>query len=170
MKNLSKTLVLAFSLIIMIGCGGTTLLGQKTYKTEKISVSVPKGWKAFPYYNMGSKKVLPGQVGIFKGTTKRIDLLNTPSIVINLHDDKNMSLPSESSFTDIEDIQAFELGNYEWVGFIGTNSANFRIATLKGTGENYCFLVTIIFKMGGETISMDDDDVKTIIESITAKQ
>ena len=170
MKIVSKT-VLAFSLIIIVGCGGigTTVFGQKTYKTEMLSVSVPKGWKAFPYYNMGSKKAMPGQVGIFKGATKRIDLMSTPSIIINLHDDKDMSLPPKSSFTDIEDIQTFELGNYEWLGFKGTNSANFRMATLKGTGENHCFLLTILFKMGGKTISMDDADVQAIIKSIKVK-
>ena len=168
MKNLFNA-VLAFGLLVMVGCGGTSAnVSGDTYETEQISVVVPKGWKTFPYYPLGMSIADPGQVGIHKGAEELRDQERTPGIFINRNSNKNVSLPGKAFYHNAEDIKSFKLGNYEWVGF-KANSGDVPTVILKGTGEDHAFLLTFFLEMDGKKISLDDNDVKAIIKSITSK-
>ena len=170
MKNVLKA-VLVLSLIFSAGCGGTSVLGE-TYETEVMSVLVPKGWKAFPYYQAGSQVVIPGTVAIRKGATDLIDQFKTPGILIAITKRSNNITLSKSNFADGEDLEPFEMGKYTWTGIKGTFSLGSTVTPMlmvQTISEGYNYRVDFILEGSGKKISIDDADVKAIIESITVK-
>ena len=170
MKNVLKA-VLVLSLIFSAGCGGTSVSGE-TYETEVMSVLVPKGWKAFPYYQAGSQEVIPGTVAIRKGATDLIDQFKTPGILIAITKGTNKITISKSSFADGEDVEPFQMGKYTWTGIKGTFSLGSTVTPMimvQTISEGYNYRVDFILEGSGKKISMDDADVKAIIESITVK-
>ena len=170
MKNLLKA-VMAFAIIIMAGCGGTSVSGE-TYETEVLSVLVPEGWKAFPYYQAGSQEVIPGTVGIRKGATDINDQMRTPGLLIAITKRTNLITISKSSFADGEDVEPFQMGKYTWTGIKGTFSLGSTVTPMimvQTLNEGYNYRVDFILEGSGKKISMDDADVKAIIQSITVK-
>ena len=172
MKNLLKA-VMAFAIIILAGCGGTgENVSGETYETEVMSVLVPKGWKAFPYYQAGSQVVIPGTVALRKGATDIKDQMTTPGLLIAITKRTNNITLSKSNFADGEDLEPFEYGKYTWTGIKGTFSLGSTVTPMmmvQTLHEGYNYRVDFILEMSGKKISMDDTDVKAIIESIIVK-
>jgi hypothetical protein len=158
-------LVMLLSIFMLAGCGG----GGDTYSTELMSVVVPKGWKAFPYFKQGESTPLPNIVAIHKGAKSEIEQFSTPSIRINFFANANqMHTPSKNVYQDVVDLKPLKLGAYTWEGFTG-KSMNKPVALLWTKDGDKAISLDIFLEQYEKIITLEDKDVQAIIASITPK-
>ena len=133
------------------------------YNSGTISVIVPEGWMAFPYYGMGSGDIDPDVISVNKGAKSEFDIQITPGLQItrNYHG----SAANRDLYEETTDVGPLKLGNYTWQGFSG-ESYGYSFVILWTDGDD-SFQVTVWTDMGGETISFDDGDVQGIIACIS---
>ncbi|MCL2727553.1 MAG: hypothetical protein FWD56_04130 [Bacteroidales bacterium] len=171
---MKKTLALVFmvGMLMLIGCGGSGGSGSgkikgETYSTELMSVLVPNGWKAFPYYKSGGTDPLPNTVGIHKGAKTMFEQMSTPGIVINYYEEaKYVMKPNKDWYEDVVEMKPFALGNYEWEGFTGVSYGN-PVAIIWTTNGVEMFQLNIFLKMYDKEIAYEDADVQAIIASVS---
>ena len=170
-------LVLASLIVIglMTGCGGSGSGSGKVsgeiYSTEIFSVLVPKGWKAFPYYQAGTETPRQNMVAVHKGAKEPNDMSETPGIVINYFPDaKTVMTPRKSLYEDTADMEPFTSGKYTWEGFTGVNNMITRkmpVAVFWTTNAAELFQVVVWLENGGKKIALDNADVQAIIAGIS---
>ena len=178
------TIVLVFLLTVaaLTACGGggnnnnnsggdSASVSGETFDTTIFSVLVPKGWMAFnasdffkDYADLGYD---PYGVSVYKGAKTEWDQLTCPGMQINYyHPDKTLWEPSSDYYEDVVDLGTVKIGSWTWKGFTGTSSG-YPIAQLwTGDNDGDQFMISIWTEMDKGKISLDDADVKAIIESI----
>ena len=73
----------------------------------------------------------------------------------------------KSFYEKVKDQDPLKLDNYEWKCFTGQQfDGDFEYAVLEAIDGDASIQVNVILKNGDKTISLDDKDVKEIIESI----
>ena len=176
---LSVICVMLMSLgIVMSGCGS-----GETYDAGNVSCAVPDGWKVFTSEELFNSSTGdsdedsasdedsedPNSIYIYKDAKETTDILKSNGITILYSDDKTMgSIDDMKSFYEkAKDQDPLKLDNYEWKCFTGQQfEGNFEYAVLEAIDGDASIQVNVILKNGDKTISLDDKDVKEIIESI----
>lgn len=188
MKNMKSLLALLLCLAMLfafVGCGSSedkaagnddkTAAGQqsadpenkpqaKTFDVGEFSVKVPSGWKeSVVLATDGSGDTDTNSIDIIKGSSVfsdayiRVDYYG-PSVTM-------MEL-SSTYYDDVEELEDMEIGGYKWHGFKCTAGSK-PLINLQTEAGDHEFQLAIWCEGSDGTISLDDADVKMIIESLT---
>jgi len=112
-------------------------------------------------------KESPKKLHIYKDAQTPLDILSKAGITICLFEKNEVFLSTKPFYDNVQDIEPLKLGKHLWSGFTCT-SLNYPYTILESTHEGVTFQVMILKENGEHVISLDDSDVSSIIESISA--
>lgn len=176
--------ILLLGILVLVGCGKKdedSKVGDVNNKVKgdvidagSVSALCPKGWKNFGMKDLFSedeKAILPNKLEFRKGSKSEDDHYKKPGFTISYYNaDETFYELDKDIYTEVKDIEPTEIGGRTWEGFSGVNSGYRYTNVWTGTSESdEEFLITFMMDYGGEKISLDDEDVKAIIESIKVK-
>lgn len=178
-KILALMLVIIMSLTLFAGCGGNDDKGNnngddgkingETYNAGNVSAFVPEGWKAFPVPDVFAEEpntMDPNALRICKGGETDLDIFSKPYVQINYYgEDKNLATPSKDFYDNGVDITPITCGELTWNGFTAESSGT-SIAILWAEKGNIQYQLSFTLGASSGTITLEDADVKAIIESI----
>lgn len=128
-------------------------------------VIVPVGWMAF--FGIDSEcRTTQKKVHICKDAKLETDIFTHAGITICFFDRQDYYLSPKFIYDNIADMKAFTLGAYIWNGYTCT-SLGYPYTMLEAKHDGCVFQVMILMKNGEHEISLDDADVKIILESLT---
>ena len=111
----------------------------------------------------------PNSIYIYKGAEQASDMPNTNGITILYSQYGLMGTFDDMKdyYENCKDQKPLKLSNYEWKWFTGDQfEGKYEFAVLAAEDGDAAIQVSVLLKNGEKTISMDDDDVKEILESI----
>ena len=184
-KGLVLALIMVSSAFCLTACGkdkktsGSGSGGGNTVTTEAKSVGIPKdtgiikvlvpdGWKAFDVKDMWAEEenaLDPKQLQIYKGAETETDMFGKCGMNINYYPPGTTFVSAKSFYDDVKDIDSFEKAGYSWSGYT-CSSAGYEYTILEGNKGEEDLQVSIITKAGDNTMSIDDEDVQSILDSI----
>lgn len=141
------------------------------YDTTVFTVSVPGGWKAAPVADMLKKYdgvTNPDQVYIIKGGNTAEDIMRYPYIWASYYKDASTYLSSKGFYQDAEDLAPADIGGKTWEGYKYTSSG-YPGACLTCKDGNAIWVCNFVLKNGANEITIQDEDVKTILSSLKVK-
>ena len=128
-------------------------------------IIVPVGWMAF--FGIDSEcKTTQKKVHIYKGAKLETDIFTHAGITICFFDRQDYYLSPRFIYDNVVDMEPFALGEYIWNGYTCT-SCGYPYTMLEAKNDGCVFQVMILMKNGEHEISLDDEDVKVILESLT---
>ena len=137
-------------------------LGQ--FDSGIIKIAVPDGWMAFCGSDSGGKAT-PKKVHIYKDARRETDIFIRAGITICYFGKQDYYLSPKSFYDNVVDIEPFTLGAYTWNGYTCT-SLGYPYTMLEAKHDGCVFQVMILEKNGEHEISLADEDVQAILESI----
>jgi len=174
-RTIAVVLTLMLGISLLVGCGGgggsAGSVSGEVYDAGNVSALVPKGWKVYPIVDVFDDydgEYDPNGLSINKGAKGAFDQLTTPGLQIKWYasgDGPNNEY-SKAFYDDVEDLAPMTIGSRTWKGFTAV-SIGYPLALL-WTEEGDIFQVTVWLENGGKKISLDDADVRAILESIQA--
>lgn len=130
-----------------------------------LRVLVPSGWKLF--YGIDSEcRTTQKKVHIFKEAKLETDIFTHAGITICFFGKQDYYLSPKFFYDNVVDMEPFNLGAYTWNGYTCT-SLGYPYTMLEAKQDGCVFQVMILMKNGEHEISLDDADVKIILESLT---
>ena len=130
-----------------------------------LRVLVPSGWELF--YGIDSEcRTTQKKVHICKDAKIETDIFTHAGITICFFDRQDYYLSPKFIYDNVTDMEAFTLGAYTWNGYTCT-SLGYPYTMLEAKQDGCVFQVMILMKNGEHEISLDDADVKIILESLT---
>ena len=174
-KVLALMLVVIMSLTLFVGCGGDdnnpddgTIKGE-TYNAGNVSAFVPNGWKAFPVTDAFAddpSTIDPDGMRICKGGETEMDIFSKPYLQITYYgEDVTFFAPTKDFYDNAVDLTPFTLGELTWNGYTA-DSMGYPIAVIWAEKGDIQYQVNCFLGASDGTISLDDADVKAILESI----
>ena len=141
-----------------------TEMKSQIYKNGVISICVPSGWKLFRGIDSGGKETSE-KVHIYKNIELNTDVFRKVGITICYYGEVKIYLQARDFYDNVKDIEPFEMGRYMWCGYTCT-SMGYPYTMLEAKDDGCVFQVMILMKNGEHEISLDDADVKNILESL----
>lgn len=166
-KILALTVILVLSIALMAGCGGGSGTSN-TYDTGSFSVAIPDGWKEVPTSDLFDEyegDVNPDSLGIYKGLKDELDILTCCGLTISYVEDASYLMSNKDFYDNVEELGEQTIGNYTWDVY-NADAFGYPMTVLDTVNETFRIEVTINTTVGDNTISFDDADVQSIIESI----
>ena len=145
-----------------------TDMKSQIYKNGVISVCIPSGWKLFRGIDSGGKETSE-KVHIYKNIERNTDVFRKAGITICYYGEEKIYLQARYFYDDVKDIEPFEMGRYMWSGYTCT-SMGYPYIMLEAYEGKAVFQVMLLLENNGERISLDDPDVRMIIESIKSEK
>lgn len=134
------------------------------FDNGNLRVLVPSGWKLF--YGIDSEcRTTQKKVHICKGAKLETDIFTHAGITICFFDRQDYYFSPKSIYDNVVDVEPFNLGAYTWNGYTCT-SLGYPYTMLEAKHDGCVFQVMILMKNGEHEISIDDADVKTILETL----
>lgn len=128
-------------------------------------INVPVGWMAF--WGIDSEcRTTRKKVHIYKDAKQETDIFTHAGITICFFNRQDWYLSPKFIYDNVADMEAFTLGAYTWSGYTCT-SLGYPYTMLEAKQDGCVFQVMILMKNGEHEISLDDADVKIILESLT---
>ena len=128
-------------------------------------INIPDGWMAF--FGIDSEcRTTQKKVHIFKDAKLETDIFTHAGITICFFDRQDYYISPKFIYDNIEDMEEFTLGAYTWNGYTCTG-LGYPYTMLEAKHDVCVFQVMILMKNGEHEISLDDADVKIILESLT---
>ena len=144
---------------------GVSGMGIDLFDSEYFRIIVPVGWMAF--FGIDSEcRTTQKKVHICKDAKLETDIFTHVSITICFFDRQDYYLSPKFIYDNVADMEAFTLGAYTWNGYTST-SLGYPYTMLEAKQDGCVFQVMILMKNGEQEISLDDADVKIILESLT---
>ena len=138
------------------------------FDSGRFCVTVPDGWMAFCGTDSGGK-VTPKKVHIYKGISLQTDIFTHAGITVCFFGKEDYYLSPRHFYENIVDMEPITLGPYTWNGYSCTSLG--YPYTMLDTERDGCVLqVMILMKNRENEISLDDEDVKLIIGSLTVAE
>jgi len=146
------------------GSGGNVLTSEGAAGT--LTVTIPSGWGDIPYGSALSEGD-PYGVRVFWDTGDSLDFMFSPYMTISVLFEGRVfeAETSKSDYTGVTDIKPVTLGNYTWNGFIGTINGYLKTIIWAKDGGDF-IKIELDMENSRGSLSLDDEDVKTIISSI----
>ena len=141
--------------------------GMKTdlFDSGYFRIIVPTGWMAF--FGIDSEcRTTQKKVHIFKEAKLETDIFTHAGITICFFGKEDYYLSPKFIYDNVEDMEAFTLGAYTWNGYTCT-SLGYPYTMLEAKHDGCVFQVMILMKNGEHEVSLNDADVRSIIESIS---
>ncbi len=142
------------------------------YDTSVFTVSVPDGWSAAPVADTLKKfdgKTNPEQLYILKGGKTAEEIFKYPYIWVNYYKDANKYASAKSMYSNAEDLAPLEISGKTWEGYKYTSSGYPGTCLTCKDGEAL-WVCLFVLENGENKIDIQDEDVKTILSSLKAKQ
>ncbi len=143
------------------------------YDVGEITVAVPEGWKAFNNIDIHAEDpctISKNSINVCKGGVVETDILTKPYIKLDYRGkDIYLAAPMKLFYDNVVDIAPFELGGRTWEGF-SCDSLGYPIVMLYIDEGNDQYMVTISRGQGDDAISLEDEEVRRIISSLTVKE
>lgn len=128
-------------------------------------IIVPVGWMAF--FGIDSEcRTTQKKVHICKDAKLETDIFTHASITICFFDRHDYYLSPKFIYDNVTDMEAFTLGAYTWNGYTCT-SLGYPYTMLEAKHDGCVFQVMILMKNGEHEISLNDVDVRIILESLS---
>ena len=128
-------------------------------------IVVPEGWMAFCGID-SECRITQKKVHIFKDAKLETDIFTHAGITICFFNRQDYYLSPKFIYDNVEDMEAFTLGAYTWNGYTCT-SLGYPYTMLEAKHDGCVFQVMILMKNGEHEVSLNDADVRSIIESIS---
>ena len=128
-------------------------------------VMVPSGWGVFCGID-SEGRTTQKKIHIFKEAKLETDIFTHAGITICFFDREDYYLSPKFFYDNVADMEAFTLGAYTWDGYTCT-SCGYPYTMLEAKHNECTFQVMILMKNGEHEISLDEEDVKIILESLT---
>ena len=141
--------------------------GMKTdlFDSGYFRIIVPAGWMAF--FGIDSEcRTTQKKVHIFKDAKLETDIFTHAGITICFFNRQDYYLSPKFIYDNVEDMEAFTLGAYTWNGYTCTG-LGYPYTMLEAKHDGCVFQVMILMKNGEHEVSLNDADVRSIIESIS---
>lgn len=135
------------------------------FDSGKFRVVVPDGWMAFLGTDSSGRST-PKKVHIYKGIRLETEMFTHAGITVCFFGKEDYYLSPKHFYDNISDIETFRLGDFTWDGYTCT-SLDSPYTMLDAKNDRCIFQVMILMKNGEQEISIDDTDVRSIIESLT---
>ena len=127
-------------------------------------IEVPTGWMAF--FGIDSEcRMTNKKVHICKGAKLETDIFTHACITVCFYDRQDSYISPKFIYDNVRDMESFTLGEHTWYGYTCT-SLGYPYTMLVENRDGYVFHVMILMKNGEYEISLDDEDVKMILESL----
>lgn len=142
------------------------------YDTGVFTVSLPDGWTAVAVEDKLQKYdgvTDPEQLYIVKGGTKAEDIFSYPYIWVSYYKDANTFASAKSMYQDSQDIEPLQIGARTWEGYKYTSSG-YPGTSLTCREDGSLWACLFVLENNGKSISVQDEDVKTILSSLKVKQ
>ncbi len=141
-----------------------------TFCIGEFVVAIPKGWMAFPIsdgFGGAASAIKTNTIKLCKGAKTPFDLISKPLLEIVFYGETQGIMPPKMAYKNVTDLEPFVTGNHNWVGFQGNAFMGKELILLwEDTGELQ-YQVTLWTKGEDSSIDTTDDDVQTILSSIT---
>ena len=141
------------------------------YDTTVFTVSVPSGWTAAAVSDVLKKfdgVTNPEQVYVIKGGKTSDDIMRYPYIWASYYKDANTFTSSKGFYKDAEDLAPTEIGGRTWEGYKYTSSG-YPGACLTCKEGEAVWVCNFVLKNGENEITLQDEDVKTVLSSLKLK-
>lgn len=140
-------------------------MGTDLFDSGHFRVVVPSGWIAF--LGIDSEcRITEKKVHICKDAKSETDLFTHASVTICFYGRDDCYISPKFIYDNVVDLEEFTLGAYMWNGYTCT-SLGYPYTMLEATHDGCVFHVMILMKNGEYEISLNDADVRSIIESIS---
>ena len=141
------------------------------YDTTVFTVSVAGGWSAQPVADTLKKYdgvTNPDQLYIIKGGKTADDIMKYPYIWVSYYKDANTYASSKGFYQDAEDLAQTQIGERTWEGYKYTSSGypGTCLTCKEGAALWVC---NFVLKNSSGEITIQDEDVKSILSSLKAK-
>lgn len=131
---------------------------------EFFSVFVPTGWLSFFGIDSDGKES-PKKLHIYKGARTELDIFSRAGITVCYYGENEIFISPKAFYDDVCDIAPFETEGCLWKGYT-CKSFGYPYTMLEAQWETGAFQVMILMKNGEHSISLEDSDVRMIIESL----
>lgn len=138
---------------------------SEIYDNGTIRVNVPEGWSAFLGANSEGKETA-SKVLVYKYVNEPLEIFARVGITVCYFGKGETYFSPKWFYDDVRDIEPFILGR-EWTGYTCT-SLGYPYVMLESHADGTVFQVMVLLENGDYRISMEDADVREIIESICA--
>jgi len=129
-----------------------------------LRVAVPAGWGVFCGVD-SEGRTSRKKVHIYKAAGQETDILTHAGITVCFFGRQELYLSPKFFYDDVKDMEAFTLGAYTWNGYTCT-SFGYPYTMLEAEHDGCVLQVMILMKNGEHEISLEDEDVKIILESL----
>lgn len=136
------------------------------FESGRLRVRVPDGWMAFCGTDSGGN-VTAKKVHIYKGISCETEMFTHAGMTVCFFDRRDYYLCPRHFYDDVADKEPFTLGAYTWNGYTCT-SLGYPYTMLDTRWDGCIFQVMILMKNGEHEISLEDPDVRLILESLAA--
>lgn len=142
-----------------------------TYDVGDFTVAVPDGWKAIAVTDAFGADLTASKtdtIRICKGATSDFDIMTKPYAEIVVWTKKQGTMPPKTAYKTTEDLEAFSTGEHNWTGYSAETAMGKKLVILWEDTGDIQYQVNIWTETDSDKISLEDDDVKKILSSITA--
>ena len=184
-KKLLKGVVILFSISAALGVAGCSSekvqidseeidignVAGESVETEEISAVCPEGWTSIAVQDATAEEPdteATNELRFVKGGSDQEALLTNPYINIVYYgpDQEIMQVDPNEWYDNVENLQSFTTGEYEWNGYSGT-SLGVPFVYLYSETDSYTLKVWLYTREGSElSASITDADVLAILKSI----
>lgn len=130
-----------------------------------IGVCILPGWMAFCGIDSEGHEN-PKKLHIYKNIYSQADIFSHPGITVCYFGEDEIYFSPRFFYDNVQDIPSFRLGERLWTGYTCT-SLSYPYTMLENHSEDGVLQIMILMENSSEKISLEDPDVRTILQSIT---
>ena len=171
--------VIAVAVFCLTACGGGGGGKESKFEVGFFNVSVPSGWNAVTaddsFDDYEDTDTDPTTIYVIKGGKTQNDILSKPYVWINYYGPGGPQMwgspksHAESLYDDVKDIDDIKGENLTWHGVTADNSGYPTAILWTDKDDNGVqYQANIILENGDNKISLEDEDVLTILDSLEA--
>ena len=139
-------------------------MSGELFSSGIIRVVVPVGWMCF--CGIDSEGVTsPKKLHIYKDAQTEFDIFSKAGLTICYYGKGEYFLSPRFIYDNVQDLEPFECGKHQWNGYTCT-SLGYPYTMLTATSDGATIYVMVLTENGEHQISLQDADVRSILESI----
>ena len=136
----------------------------KTFDNGIFRALVPAGWNCF--YGIDSEgRKSHKKLHIYKAADTEFDIFSKAGLTICYYGKEEYFLSPKFFYEDVQDLVPFVCGHHQWDGYTCT-SLGYPYTMLTAMSNGATIYVMVLMKNGEHQISLQDPDVRSILESI----